>query len=216
MKYKLVLFDLDGTILDTLGDLCDSVNFALASAGFPARTLDEVRRFVGNGILKLVERALPDGSDLAAIDRVYETFKAYYRDHCAIKTAPYAGIPELLASLGASGVKLAVVSNKADFAVQSLCERYFEGVFDYAVGERAGIRRKPAPDSVNEVLDHFGIGCAEALYIGDSEVDVETAKNAGIDCIAVDWGFRDAALLRASGARCIASDAGQLERMICT
>lgn len=214
MKHKLAIFDLDGTILNTLDDLADSLNFALTCEGFPARTLDEVRRFVGNGILKLVERALPEGSDQAALVRVFETFKVHYKDHCAIKTAPYKGIPSLLAELKCRSIKLAVVSNKADFAVQTLCADYFGGIFDYAVGEREGIRRKPAPDAVNEVLAHFGIAPTDAVYIGDSEVDVETARNASLSLIAVDWGFRDKACLRESGAECIVSDPAQIAKLI--
>lgn len=214
MNYKLAIFDLDGTILNTLDDLADSLNHALTSVGLPARTLDEVRRFVGNGIRKLVERSVPDGCDGALTDRVFECFKAYYKDHCAIKTAPYEGIPTLLRTLKGEGMKLAVVSNKADFAVRSLCADYFDGSFDYAVGERAGIRRKPAPDSVNEVIAHFAVERSAVVYIGDSEVDVETARNAAIDCIAVDWGFRDAALLRECGAERIVSDAEALKRCL--
>lgn len=214
MKYKLAIFDLDGTLLDTLGDLCDSVNYALTSVGFPERTLDEVRHFVGNGIRRLIERSVPEGSDKASVDRAFEIFKAYYKDHSALKTAPYEGIPSLLNELRALGVKLAVVSNKADFAVQSLCSHYFGEVFDYAVGERAGIRRKPAPDSVNEVLAELGTAREDAVYIGDSEVDIETAKNADMDCIAVDWGFREREKLLSAGGKQIASNVSELKKML--
>lgn len=214
MKYKLIIFDLDGTILDTLADLADSLNYALSSGGFPERSIDEVRRFVGNGIGKLVERGLPEGSDRATVERVLATFKAYYGDHCADKTAPYEGILPLLAELKEKGVKLAVVSNKADFAVQSLCAQYFGGLFDMAVGEREGICRKPAPDSVNEVIARLGVSKEVSLYVGDSEVDVQTAKNAEIDCIAVSWGFRDAELLCQSGAKQIVSTVEQLKQLL--
>lgn len=214
MKYKLVIFDLDGTILDTLDDLADSLNFALSSVGYPVRSSDEVRRMVGNGIRRLIERALPQECPTDLTDRVFDAFKRYYKDHCALKTAPYEGIPELLGELKASGMKLALLSNKADFAVQSLCAHYFGGLFDLALGEREGIRRKPAPDAVNEVLGHFGIDRSSAVYVGDSEVDVETAKNAAIDCIAVDWGFRDRADLRSQGADRIVSSADELRRLL--
>lgn len=214
MSYQLAIFDLDGTVLNTLDDLADSMNYALSAFGFPERTVDEIRRFVGNGIRKLVERALPDGCDEETVGRVFECFKAYYKDHCAIKTAPYDGILPLLADLKRSGMKLAVLSNKADFAVQSLCKRYFDGMFDLAVGERAGVRRKPAPDAVEEVLARLHTEPSCALYIGDSEVDVETAKNAAIDCVAVDWGFRDRASLSACGAEKIVSTPEALKAVL--
>lgn len=214
MKYKLAIFDLDGTILDTLEDLADSVNYALDSEGLGARSIDEIRRFVGNGIRRLIERAVPQRSTTDVTDRVFDTFKRYYKDHCADKTAPYEGIPELLKELKALGMKLAVLSNKADFAVKSLCDHYFEGLFDLAVGEREGIRRKPAPDAVYEVLSRLGIERQAALYIGDSEVDIETAKNAEIDCIAVDWGFRDREVLISGGAKQIASSVDQLKKLM--
>lgn len=205
MKYRLVIFDLDGTILDTLGDLADSVNYALAKEGFPLRTVAQVREFVGNGIRKLIERALPPSADAESVDRVFATFKAYYGEHCAVKTAPYEGIIPMLGELKMAGAKLAVLSNKADFAVQTLCEHYFGGCFDRTFGEREGIRRKPAPDAVNELIARMDVSHEATLYVGDSEVDLETARNAGVDCIAVDWGFRDRALLLEHGAERVVS-----------
>ena len=201
MKYMIAIFDLDGTILNTLEDLADSTNYALKTHGYPERTMDEVRQFVGNGIRKLMERAVPEGTPVEEIDRVHETFTAHYKVHCADKTRPYDGIMELLQNLKKDGCKLAVVSNKADYGVQELCKQYFDGVFDFAVGEREGIRKKPAPDSVNEVLKTLGCSRDRAVYIGDSDVDIQTAANAQMDHIIVEWGFRDVPFLIAKGAK---------------
>lgn len=201
MKYMIAIFDLDGTILNTLEDLADSTNYALKTCGYPERTMDEVRQFVGNGIRKLMERAVPEGTPVEEIDRVHETFTTHYKVHCADKTRPYDGIMELLQNLKKDGCKLAVVSNKADYGVQELCKQYFDGVFDFAVGEREGIRKKPAPDSVNEVLKTLGCSRDRAVYIGDSDVDIQTAANAQMDHIIVEWGFRDVPFLIAKGAK---------------
>lgn len=201
---KLLIFDLDGTILNTLDDLAASTNYALEQNSMPKRSLDEVRAFVGNGIRKLIERAVPSGSSEAEKKAVLESFTAHYKAHSADKTRPYDGIVELLEQLKIQGYLMAVVSNKADFAVQSLCETYFPGTFTFVVGERDGIRRKPAPDSIYEVLEQLNIPKEEAVYIGDSDVDAETAKNAGIDLIAVTWGFRDREVLEATGAKVFA------------
>ena len=201
MKYMIAIFDLDGTILNTLEDLADSTNYALKTCGYPERTMDEVRQFVGNGIRKLMERAVPEGTPVEEIDRVHETFTAHYKVHCADKTRPYDRIMELLQNLKKDGCKLAVVSNKADYGVQELCKQYFDGIFDFAVGEREGIRKKPAPDSVNEVLKTLGCSRDRAVYIGDSDVDIQTAANAQMDHIIVEWGFRDVPFLIAKGAK---------------
>ena len=201
MKYTIAIFDLDGTILNTLEDLADSTNYALKTCGYPERTMDEVRQFVGNGIRKLMERAVPEGTPVEEIDRVHETFTAHYKVHCADKTRPYDGIMELLQNLKKDGCKLAVVSNKADYGVQELCKQYFDGVFDFAVGEREGNRKNPAPDSVNEVLKTLGCSRDRAVYIGDSDVDIQTAANAQMDHIIVEWGFRDVPFLIAKGAK---------------
>lgn len=212
--YKLAVFDMDGTILDTLEDLKDSTNFALEKCGYPTRSYDEVRRFVGNGIRKLIERAVPEGLTVEQIDRVHEVFTEHYKVHCADKTKAYDGIKPLLEKLRASGVKTAVVSNKADYGVQELCKEYFDGLFDYAVGEREGIRRKPAPDAVNEALRVLGIDKSEAVYIGDSDVDFETAKNAELPCISVLWGFRDEEFLRKKGATLFVRDPAEIYDII--
>lgn len=214
MACKLVIFDLDGTILNTLEDLADATNYALERYGYPGRTIQEVRCFVGNGIRKLIERAVPSGLTEEEVDRVHETFLGYYQQHCAEKTRPYEGILTLLRHLRTAGCLTAVVSNKADPAVQSLCQHYYEGLFDFAVGERAGIRRKPAPDAVLEVLRRLGVDGADAVYIGDSEVDIQTAANAGLDSIIVTWGFRDRAFLESQGGKRFADRPEEIEEIL--
>ena len=216
MRYRLAIFDLDGTVLDTLDDLANAVNVVLARSGLPMRTRDEVRRFVGNGIRSLVERAVPTGTDRAKTDTVFADFKEYYGAHCAERTAPYKGVIELLKSLRAAGCRTAVLSNKADFAVQALCHRYFEGLFDAVAGEREseGIPKKPAPDGLHAICKALHVPRERAVYIGDSEVDVATAQNAGLDAILVDWGFRTAAQLREAGASTVLSDTAALAAAI--
>lgn len=210
-KYELVIFDLDGTILDTLDDLADSMNYALDKYGYPTRTKEEIRSFVGNGLLMLTRRAIAPESDEAVIQTVLATQKAYYKEHCADKTKPYDGILELLDELKKTDVKLAVVSNKADYAVQILCEQYFPGLFDMAVGEKEGVRKKPAPDSVNAVLQELQIDKEKTVYIGDSEVDIETAKNAAMDALLVTWGFRDKEFLEERGAKTLVHTTNELK-----
>ena len=214
MKHKAVIFDLDGTILDTLEDLKNSVNFALSKNGLPVRTIDEIRTFVGNGIRLLMERAVPENTDSSVVDRCFEDFKAHYKEHSADNTKPYEGIIALLDELKSKGVKLAVVSNKADFAVQTLVEKYFQGLFDFAVGEREGIRRKPCPDSVNEAIKVLDASPDEVVYVGDSEVDVETSRNAGVKCVAVTWGFRDKCVLESLSPEYIIDKPSQLMELI--
>lgn len=197
---KIAVFDMDGTILDTLTDLMNSMNETLVRFGFPVHTYDEIRMFVGNGIPKLVERSVPAGTDKDVEAEVLEAFKVYYGEHCADETRPYEGIPELIRKLREQGILTAVVSNKADFAVQKLCEDYFPGLFDAAAGDQEGKERKPAPDLVFEVLKKLGAAPEDGYYIGDSDVDVATAANSGMECIAVTWGFRDREFLIAHGA----------------
>ncbi len=213
-KYDLVIFDLDGTILYTLEDLKNSLNYALTSHGYPARTLEEVRRFVGNGVRKLVERGAPADTDPAELDRLYETFHVHYKQHDLDNTRPYEGIASLLERLRAAGLRLAVVSNKVDYGVKDLCGRFFPGAFDVAIGERPGVGKKPAPDMVNEALAQTGADRARAVYIGDSEVDVQTARNAGMDEIIVAWGFRTAEELAPYGPRRTAADTQALYEML--
>ncbi|MCD8156772.1 MAG: HAD-IA family hydrolase [Clostridiales bacterium] len=214
MRYKLIIFDMDGTILDTLEDLTDSMNYALKKSGFPERSISEVRGFVGNGIRKLIERAVPANTPADMAERVLEDFTEHYRQNCSNKTRPYDGIPEILSALRDRGVLTAVVSNKADFAVQQLCIQYFDGLFDMALGERADIRKKPAPDAVYAVLEHTGTEKKDALYIGDSEVDIQTAENAGLDCICVGWGFRGEDFLRRNGAAVVLKTADEILRYV--
>lgn len=203
MKYKLYIFDLDGTILDTLEDLTDSTNYALYVNHMPGHSMEEVRNYVGNGIGRLIERAVPTGTPKETQEKVLRDFREHYGAHCTDKTNPYDGIVPLIRRLRESGCMTAVVSNKADFAVQSLCRDYFPGLFDFVVGEREGIRRKPFPDSVLEVLETLQVDRADAVYVGDSEVDIQTAQNAGLDMLAVGWGFRGEQFLKEQGARTV-------------
>ncbi|MCD7982296.1 MAG: HAD-IA family hydrolase [Clostridiales bacterium] len=214
MRYKLIVFDMDGTILDTLEDLTDSLNYALKKSGMSERSLSEVREFVGNGIRKLIERAVPANTPTDVVDRVMGDFSDNYRQNCANKTRPYDGIPEVLSALKNRGIQTAVVSNKVDFAVQQLCVQYFDGLFDMAVGEREGVRKKPAPDAIYAVLEHFGTEKKDALYIGDSEVDIQTAANAGLDCVCVGWGFREEDFLLRSGAAVVLNKSDEILRYV--
>ncbi len=195
MKFDSVVFDLDGTLLDTLGDLRDSVNYALEKNYLPKRTTDEIRSFVGNGIRLLIERAVPENTSVEITDKCFFDFKEYYKTHSAILTKPYDGIIDLLTGLKEKGVKIAVVSNKADFAVKTLMVDYFSDLYDCAYGERDGVKRKPAPDGVFGAIKEMGASLEKTVYIGDSEVDVETSKNAKLPCVAVTWGFRDKKVL---------------------
>lgn len=214
MKYKLAIFDMDGTILNTLDDLADSMNHCLRVHGLAERSLQEIRTFLGNGIHWLVECSVPDGTDAETLEKVYQTFLVYYKDHCAMETRPYEGIPEVLQSLRRAGVLTAVVSNKADYAVKILCEDYFKGMLDFSVGELEGRRRKPYPDSVNAVLERFGMAKEDAVYIGDSEVDFQTAQNAGLDVIMVGWGFRDEDFLKEQGAESVIHEPAEILKLI--
>ncbi len=200
MKYDAVIFDLDGTLLDTLEDLTDAVNFALRECKMKERGMDEVRIFLGNGIRNLMQRAVERGEDNPDFDRAFELFRRYYREHCNDKTRPYPGIQKMLGSLKEQGRRLAIVSNKADFAVKELCEIYFKDLVETAIGEREGIARKPAKDTVCRALLELGVTGERAVYVGDSEVDILTAKNAHLPCISVTWGFRDREFLAERGA----------------
>lgn len=214
MKYKLAIFDLDGTILNTIEDLADSLNYALEKNGCPKRTIAETQRFVGNGLLNLVRRAVDAETAEEKIQEILSDLKVHYKLHCADKTKPYEGVPELLTELKTTGYRLAVVSNKADYAVQILCRQYFPEIFDIAVGEREHVRKKPAPDSINAVLEELQTEKKQAIYIGDSEVDIETAKNAGMDSVIVSWGFREEAFLREYGAEQMVSGTEELKHCL--
>lgn len=195
-----IIFDLDGTLLDTLEDLTDSVNYAMEKFGFPLHTIEEIRSFVGNGAPKLIERSIPQGKENPSYDAVLAAFKEHYAAHCEDKTNPYAGIMELLAKLKDKGYRMAVVSNKFDGAVKRLCKKYFGGYLEAAIGESADVKRKPAPDTVYRALRELSCDNSRAVYVGDSEVDIQTAKNASLPCISVTWGFRTAGQLKAAGA----------------
>ena len=205
MKCKLIIFDLDGTLLNTIKDLTDSVNYSMRFLQFPEHTEEEVLSFVGNGNRVLMERCLPGGTGTDTIDLALAKFHEYYSRHYADKTFPYEKVPELLTGLKASGYLMAVVSNKADYAVQDICKKYFDGIFDFVIGDREGIRRKPAPDPVDMALQVLDVTKEQTVYIGDSEVDIKTAINTGIRCISVDWGFRSHDQLVRAGAGIIVS-----------
>lgn len=213
--YQLAIFDLDGTLLDTLADLRQGINYALGTQGFAPRAMAEVRAFVGNGIRKLVERAVPAGTSEAQMDAVYEAFNPYYARHCADLTVPYDGILPLLQKLQAQGVVCALVSNKPDYAVQTLAAQYFPGLLAASAGAKDGVRKKPAPDSVFAVIHQLGAEGLRAVYIGDSEVDLQTAQNAALPCISVSWGFRDRSVLEQAGAACICDTVDALYQAIC-
>ncbi len=201
MKYKAVICDLDGTLLDTLKDLMNSVNYGLHIYGKPSITLDETRRYVGNGVAKLVERAVPQGTTIEEQAKILEKFKEYYAIHSKDKTAPYEGILDMLKKIKASGMKLAIVSNKIDSAVLPLSEEYFPGLIDVAIGETKDVPKKPAPDMIYKALSKLSIEKHEAVFIGDSDVDVETGLNSGVDMVTVLWGFRDRDELERKGAK---------------
>ena len=214
MNYKLAVFDMDGTILNTLQDITNAINYALRTNGYPEHSIDEVRFFVGNGLRKLVERAIPEGSPKEVADKVFDTLIPYYRAHSADTTRPYEGIEKLLRDLKATGILCAVVSNKADAAVQDLVRDYFDGLFDMALGESPEVEKKPAPDMTKKVLDTLGIEPKDAVYIGDSDVDIATARNSGLDEILVDWGFRSREFLEEHGAKRICSNTGEVYAII--
>lgn len=207
---KTVLFDLDGTLLDTLPDLWSSTNFALKKFGFPAKTAEEIRNFVGNGLKSLIRRSLPEDAGQEVTDAVLREMKAHYALHCHDATARYRGIPELLEALTGQGFRLAIVSNKADPMVQLLRRVYFDRTIPVAVGESDGVARKPAPDMVREALRRLGSSADEACYVGDSEVDLMTAKNAGLPCRLVGWGFRSPEQLFAAGAEHVCASPSEL------
>jgi phosphoglycolate phosphatase len=238
MRYKAALFDMDGTVLDTLSDLTDAINYSLGKMGYRHDYSDkDGALFVGSGILVAFKRALAlehgtDRDKLLFIGteserlipgiqdytdeaiKLKEIFGSFYAEHCDIKTAPYPGITGLLRALRASGIRTAVVSNKLDNAVQKISPLYFPGLFDVSLGETNGILRKPAPDMADEALRRLGIQKEAAVYIGDSEIDIQTAENSGLDCISVSWGFRDKAFLISHGAKAIADSAQELQEML--
>ena len=236
MNYTTAVFDMDGTVLNTLGDLTDSMNYALEAAGHAhSYTEDDVRQFFGSGVTVAIVRALAreagtelsdleqvgtandtitDTIDAAEVQKIQEIYTPYYAAHCDIKTGPYAGILEVLEKLRAAGIKTAVVSNKPDYAVKTLSEQYFPGLLAASAGAKDGVRKKPCPDAVFEVVRQLGAEALRAVYIGDSEVDVATARNAGMPCISVSWGFRDRDVLVNAGAETICDSMDALYRAL--
>ena len=213
---KTFIFDLDGTLLDTLGDLAASVNYALRTHGMPEHSIDDVRRFVGNGVRKLMERAIPDGASNPGFEATFATFRQHYMEHSLDTTKPYDGILETLAGLRERGCRLAVVSNKMMAATQELCRHFFPDTIEVAIGEDEahGIRKKPAPDTVFESLRQLDAGIQGAVYVGDSDVDIETAAHAGIPCVSVLWGFRDRDFLIKHGAKTFISAPSELLQLL--
>lgn len=199
-RITTILFDLDGTLLNTLGDLQAAVNYALTEYGYPVKSLEEVRLAVGNGVGKLMERVIPNGVENPDFEFCLTSFRKYYSQHLQDQTVPYSGIPELLDELKKRGYRLGIVSNKFDAAVKQLKEDYFAETITVAIGESAGVRKKPAPDCVRKALKELATDAGEAVYVGDSDVDVATAHNSGLSCIGVTWGFRGRQVLEQAGA----------------
>jgi len=200
MKYKAIIFDLDGTLTDTLYDLMLSTNYALKSMGWPERTLDEVRHFVGNGVRRLMEQAVPTDTEEEEFEECFLIFQEHYVKHCQDHTALYPGVADLLSTLKSRGYKMAIVSNKLQPGVDELYRTFFQDTIQVAIGERPNVRRKPMPDMVELALKELGVSAEDSIYVGDSEVDMATARNAGLPCISVLWGFRDQDYLKEIGA----------------
>lgn len=210
MDKELFIFDMDGTILNTIEDITNAVNYILEKNRFPKRTVDEVKLFVGNGLLKTLQRSVPKGTGQDIVDEMFPEFVEYYKGHSNICTKPYDHIADVIRELKASGKHTAVVSNKRDEAVKNLCDIFFSGCFDMSIGDMEGIPRKPEPDMVYRVIDYFGTPKEKVVYIGDSDVDLKTAENSGVDCIAVSWGFRGRDFLINHGASTIIDNPKQL------
>lgn len=221
MSYKLAIFDMDGTILNTIDDLTDASNYINQKYGFPQHTVEEFKFFVGNGIPKMIQRSLPADVVPELYEKILAEYIEYYGKHCAVKTAPYAGVVECIQRLRAEGVKIAVNTNKVESAAVELCNKYFPDCFDIISGSRPGVPPKPAPDGIFEILSRAGIpletarkggpdGCATACFIGDSDVDLQTGLNSGLDFIGVDWGFRGEKFLREHGAGIVVKNADEL------
>ena len=209
-----IIFDLDGTLLNTLEDLKDSTNFALRYFGYPECSIDEVLNFVGNGVKKLIERAIPQGLDNPNFERCLDIFKTNYAENMYNNTVPYDGVIDMLETLRNKGIKIAVVSNKFDMAVKTLCRNYFANLVQVAVGESDNIRKKPSPDGVFRAIKLLNSSDKNSIYCGDSDVDVNTAKNAGLDCIGVTWGFRDRKVLISEGASYIVDTPDEILKIL--
>lgn len=213
-KYEAVIFDLDGTLLDTLEDLRDAVNYAMRKNQFQEHSLEEIRKAVGNGIRKLIERCVPEGTKSEVVEAVFADFRVYYKENCKNKTKPYDGMKELVKKLKEEDYKLAVVSNKNHEAVQEIIPYYFGDLFDISVGAMEEMKKKPAPDTTFLALEKLGVANGKAIYVGDSQVDVETAKNSGLEGIFVTWGFRSREELAEAGAQEFADTVNQLYEKI--
>ncbi len=205
MNINTVIFDLDGTLLNSLGDLHACFNYAITQFGYPSRTIEEIKSFVGNGIVKAIERALPHKVSDEELNKIVSLFKEYYQAHMSELTFPYEGIIPMLKTLNEKGYKIAVVSNKFDDAVKGLCNKYFGDYIQTAIGEGYGVERKPNPTGVFKAIEELNSDIKNAIYIGDSDVDIQTAKNANIPCISVLWGFRDKEFLIKNGGHIFAS-----------
>ena len=213
-KYDVILFDLDGTLLDSLEDMKDSVNYVMRRFGYPEHTLDEVRSYVGNGIRKLIERSLPGNAGSETVEKALEEYRRYYDTHCMVKTRPYPGILQLLGNLKDRGFLLAVVTNKNHEAADEMCSHYFPGIFSVVLGQRDSIPKKPDPAMISVAMKKLNAEGKNAVYIGDSEVDIMTAKNAGMDGIICLWGFREESFLRANGADVTVHSADQIASLV--
>lgn len=214
MKYEAVIFDFDGTLLYTVQDLADAVNYAVARRGYPTHSVRAIERMIGNGVNMLVSRALPRGFDTPEYERIMDDFRAFYRAHCQDNTRPYDGVPEMLARLRAEGRKLAIVTNKYQTAAELLRKQFFADSVELIVGDFEGRRRKPEPDGVLIALEKLGADPSRAVYVGDTEVDMQTAENAGLDCICVAWGYRTRQELERLGAPAIAENTQELLAML--
>lgn len=214
MRYDAILFDMDGTVLNTLDDLHASVNTALRQFRLPQRSMDEVRAALGNGSRYLIEHCVPEGTPAALIEQILDFYGPWYTAHSRVRTCPYPGIVELMRQLRAEGLRLAIISNKPDSAVPALAEENFPGLLELAVGEREGVRRKPSPDMIFKAVDGLQLPLSRCLYVGDSEVDIATARAAGIDCVSVTWGFRTREQLREAGASVLVDSAEALRDWI--
>ena len=214
LSIKAIAFDLDGTLLDTLEDLAAATNWALRQNGMSERTLEEVRQFVGNGVRRLMEQAVPEGTPPQLFEQTFADFKTYYVGHCQERTCLYDGIPEMLRDLKRDGLRMAIVSNKLQAGVDELYEQYFRDTVEVAVGERPGMARKPAPDMVKLALRELGVTAAEAVYVGDSDVDLLTAQSSGLPCISVLWGFRDRDFLLEHGATCLVRQPEEVVKLL--
>lgn len=209
-----VIFDLDGTILDTLADLTNAVNHALKTCGYEEKTQEKVCSYVGNGVRKLMERAVPEGTSEQELKICFQEFRKFYEKNMHVYTRPYEGMEWLMQKLREKGFHVGVVSNKADFAVKELMRQFFDGLVDVSVGEMEGMRRKPAPDTLNLAMRRMNVAPENCIYVGDSDVDIQTAANAGIPCISVTWGFRDREFLLKNGAKTIVDCAEELWKEI--